>query len=289
GILFPLLAEIVRPWVGYWIAVLLFLAALRTDPIEFLGSLKDYKYAGVFILVFQIVFPSVVALVFIGLDFTGPLSVALMIVFASAPISGSPGLTIITGNDPAPTLRLLIATTALLPFTVLIPFSLIPAIGDFHAVAWVAIKLFLLIFFASLLAFVVRRLFMPSPSKTELNSIDGLTSLSMAIVVIGLMTGFGEAVIHGPMEIVITLLVAFATCLGLQILVWFLSRPFDLGAARPAYAICSGNKNMAIFLAALPAAVTDPILLFIACYQIPMYLTPTLLGKMYRVHSDPTS
>ncbi|MEM9332529.1 MAG: hypothetical protein AAGA53_14465, partial [Pseudomonadota bacterium] len=91
GILFPLLAEIVRPWVGYWIAVLLFLAALRTDPIEFLGSLKDYKYAGIFILVFQIVFPSVVALFFIGLDFTGPLSVALMIVFASAPISGSPG------------------------------------------------------------------------------------------------------------------------------------------------------------------------------------------------------
>jgi len=28
--------------------------------------------------------------------------------------------------------------------------------------------------------------------------------------------------------------------------------------------------------------VTDPLLLFIGCYQIPMYLTPILLGRFYR-------
>jgi len=28
--------------------------------------------------------------------------------------------------------------------------------------------------------------------------------------------------------------------------------------------------------------VTDPLLLFIGCYQVPMYLTPLFLGRLYR-------
>ena len=31
-----------------------------------------------------------------------------------------------------------------------------------------------------------------------------------------------------------------------------------------------------------PAEVTDKLLLFIGCYQLPMYLTPMLLGRFYR-------
>lgn len=37
-----------------------------------------------------------------------------------------------------------------------------------------------------------------------------------------------------------------------------------------------------LFIAALPAAQTGPLLIFIACYLIPMYLTPLLLGRLYR-------
>jgi ACR3 family arsenite transporter len=50
---------------------------------------------------------------------------------------------------------------------------------------------------------------------------------------------------------------------------------------RVPYAIIAGNRNVGLFLAALPAAQTDPLLLFIGCYQIPMYLTPLLLGRLY--------
>jgi hypothetical protein len=48
------------------------------------------------------------------------------------------------------------------------------------------------------------------------------------------------------------------------------------------YAIIAGNRNVALFLAALPAAQTEPLLLFIGCYQIPMYLTPLLFGRLYK-------
>ena len=45
--------------------------------------------------------------------------------------------------------------------------------------------------------------------------------------------------------------------------------------------VSAGNRNIALFLAALPATVTDPLLLFIGCYQVPMYLTPIILRPVY--------
>ncbi|MEO1398544.1 MAG: hypothetical protein AAFU56_06720, partial [Pseudomonadota bacterium] len=66
-----------------------------------------------------------------------------------------------------------------------------------------------------------------------------------------------------------------------QITAWLVLANVHNAGDRPALSIVAGNRNMALFLAALPAATTDPILLFIGCYQIPMYLTPILLGRLY--------
>ena len=47
-------------------------------------------------------------------------------------------------------------------------------------------------------------------------------------------------------------------------------------------AVVAGNRNIALFLLALPSGVTDQILLFVGCWQFPMYLTPLLLRRIYR-------
>ena len=39
--------------------------------------------------------------------------------------------------------------------------------------------------------------------------------------------------------------------------------------------------NIALFLVGLPASITDPVLIFIGCYQVPMYLTPLLMRRFY--------
>ena len=78
-----------------------------------------------------------------------------------------------------------------------------------------------------------------------------------------------------------TLALAFACNIGLQLLAYAVTGAAGADTSRVAYAIVSGNRNMAFFLAALPAAVMDPLYLFIGCYQIPMYLTPLLLGRLY--------
>ncbi|MEP3630652.1 MAG: hypothetical protein ABJN04_11680 [Hyphomicrobiales bacterium] len=281
GIFVPPIADAVRPWVGYCIAILLFLAALRIKPAEALGKLSDLRGVLLFIAIFQVALPCLLAVIFLLTDTVNPIYVALLLVFSSAPISASPSLTMITGNDPAPSLRLLIVATALLPLTILLPLWLMPAFGDPEMIVWIAAKLFFIIFAASMLAFAIRRFFVPEISKPKVKSIDGLTTIMMAVIVTGLMTGFGDAAINRPFEIVVTLCVAFAANIGMQIITWHGLGFFKIGKSRAAYSISAGNRNLAIFLAALPLSVTDPILLFIACYQIPMYLTPTLLGSLY--------
>jgi arsenite transporter len=97
-----------------------------------------------------------------------------------------------------------------------------------------------------------------------------------------MMAVVGPTLRSEPGAVAGALALAFAASFGLQVLVAAGLRPTPLAPARAAYAICAGNRNVALFLVALPAAVTDPLLLFIGCYQIPMYLTPVLMARLYR-------
>ena len=53
--------------------------------------------------------------------------------------------------------------------------------------------------------------------------------------------------------------------------------PFDAGANEAGSA-----RNIALLLLSLPAATIEPFLLFIGCYQVPMYLTPLLMRRVLR-------
>ena len=45
-------------------------------------------------------------------------------------------------------------------------------------------------------------------------------------------------------------------------------------------AVVAANRNVALFLGVLPPALVADLLLFIGCYQIPMYLTPLILPAL---------
>ena len=64
---------------------------------------------------------------------------------------------------------------------------------------------------------------------------------------------------------------------GLQVSAYFNMRRKNAGAA-----IVTGNRNIALFLVALPPEIVDELLLFIGCYQIPMYLTPLVMSRVMR-------
>lgn len=52
-------------------------------------------------------------------------------------------------------------------------------------------------------------------------------------------------------------------------------------------AIVAGSRNFALFLIALPASTTDPLLIFLGCYQVPMYLTVMVMRPIYARAAQP--
>ncbi|SEP75491.1 hypothetical protein [Thalassovita taeanensis] len=281
GLLLPALAGALRPWLPQIVAVLLFLTAFRIGPQQAIGSMAQARWTLWLVLAFQLALPlaGLALMTALGVAQT-PFGFALLLVLSSCSISGSPSFALMLGHDPAPALRLLILGTALLPLTVLPILWLSPSMGDPRAVLTAAARLLGVIALASATGFALRHAAFRTLTPKATRTVDGLTSLALAVIVIGLMSALGPALHTDPALVARWMLAAFATNFGLQISAFMILR--RLGHPDPVGpAIVAGNRNMALFLVALPAATTDPLLIFIGCYQVPMYLTPILLKRLY--------
>lgn len=207
---------------------------------------------------------------------------ALTLVSAASPISGSPNLVQLLGGDDKLTLQWLIIGTALLPLSCIpVMYLLFPDQSPFMLL-FPSIKLLVLIGTAVLAALGVSAVCRQTGLRLSPLSIDGAASLTLALMVVGLMSA-----IHAPgsttLLLLTTLLAACAINGGLQFFGVLAGRLFHQPpAALVASGVICGNRNIALFLAALPLSAVEPLLLFIACYQIPMYLTPLFGDPIYR-------
>ena len=275
GFTLPDLAAAMKPALPAMVAFLVFISALRIGARAALGNLQQARGSLGLAVILQLAVPLVLigALTLAGWQNT-PAALALILVLSAPAISGSPAFTAMLGHDPAPAMRLLILGTVLLPLTVLPIFWLTPAFGDATAVILAALRLTAVLALAIGAAFALRRQVFPSPAPDTIKALDGLAALTLAIIVIALMSAVGPTLRTAPGSLLGWLALAFAINFGMQIA----ARCF--GASVPA-SIIAGNRNIALFLVALPATITDPILIFIGCYQVPMYLTPILMQRFY--------
>lgn len=302
GIFIEPLAIFLKAYIPEMIGLMLLVAAFRVGPRAAIGAGRDFRFSLVAVLLFQVAAPLVLIAGFAlsGFGFgTGAggwqaaTAGAIVLMAAGASISGSPNLAILCGADPAPALRLMVVGTALMPLTVLPVFWLMPQLaggnlGAGMAVLAPALRLLAVIGICALAGFALRNLFWRRVTESTLQAADGLSAVIMMVVVIGLMSAVGPALWQQPGLLALTLALVFAVNFGFQMLAFFaLGHVPDIGAARAPAAIVAGNRNMALFLTALPASVTEPMLLFIGCYQIPMYLTPILLGWFFKTRSNP--
>lgn len=283
GIALPGLALAMRPWIGEMVAGLLFLAALRVGPKQAVGALGDLGASVGLAVLFQVVLPLAAIALFAVTGMTGAaIATFFVLMLAAAPVTGSPNLTIMSGNDPAPALRQIVVGTALLPLTVVPVFWLTPSFGRAGDVLAAAGGLMALIALATGAAFLLRATVLKNPSERAVRSIDGVSAIAMAVVVIGLMSAVGPAMRETPLIFAGLLLLVCAVNFTIQIVVATLARRAGHDGRAAALGIVAGNRNVALFLTVLPAETVDPILLLIGCYQIPMYLTPAVLGRFYR-------
>ncbi len=281
GLLLPGLAAALQPWLPQMVAGLLFLNAYRIGLRKAAGGLADGIGTLKAIALLQVALPLLalgIAALF-GVAQT-PAAVALILMLSAPSVTGSPNITALMGHAPEPAFRLLITGTALMPMTVLPVFLLAPSLGDLGEVLRAAGRLIGAIGLTVSAAFLLRRLTLPQMREDQARAIDGLTVIALAVIVIGLMAALGPALRTNPMLVLQWLGFALAANLGLQALVFaVLHRRAGSGAVP--VSVVAGNRNFALFLIALPAATTDPLLIFLGCYQIPMYLTAILMKPLY--------
>jgi hypothetical protein len=280
GLALPGAALALRPWLPELIGLLLVVTALRIGPHAAVGSLAEFRGTLLAVAVFQLILPCSALLLLRLTGFADTAIALIAVLWLAAPsVTGSPNFAILLGQPPAPALRLLVLGTALFPLTVLPVFGLLPALGGAAAAFGAAGWLMAVIALSVGTGFLLRRVVLPAPRADTIAALDGIAVILLAVVVIGLMSALGPALARDPAQVAGWLALACALNWGAQALTLLALKEHP---ARGPFSVVAGNRNIALFLIALPAEITDPLLIFIGCYQVPMYLTPIVMHRLYR-------
>lgn len=282
GILLPEVAARLKPWLPQFVVFLLFITTLRIGPARAKNGLKNIRATMLAVLTFQLLVPlSVLTVALIFGVAQSPYVLAAVLVLSAPALSGSPNLSILLGADPEPAFRLMVLGTAVLPFTMLPIFWLLPQVGGLDEAIFGALRTFAAIFAAIVAGFVVSARFFPNPDKQQTEAIDGVMTIALVVIVVALMAALAPALQRSPVEVLGWMVLAFAISIGMQVVTFLLLRKRGNPRDAVPFSIVSGNRNVAIFLVTISPEVAEPLLIFLGCYQVPMYLTPILTRPLY--------
>jgi len=282
GVLLPGLAAAMAKYLSEMVAILLVLTAFRIGTKDAFGALQDLRWSVPAVVILQVGIPLLIAggLAAFG-QLQSPLAMALILAAAAPAISGGASLALVLRQDPARMMQILVLGTALFPATILGVLALVPIAGTSDQMVAVGLRALGTIGVASAIGFALRHWLLPRPTPSQARAVDGAVILFFALIVIGLMAALGPMLQSDPGAAVVWLMAAFTLSFGLQIVTLFALRTGSLSHVAGPLALAAGNRNIALFLVALPPEVMAPIMIFVACWQVPMYLTPMLLPRLY--------
>ena len=283
GLAAPSLAQVLSPYMPQLVAVLLFVSVLRIAPQDILGSLSDLPGTVGVVLIMQMITPLTVLGIGSALGLgSSPYLLALILMTAAPSIVGSPNICLMMGVQPGHALRLMVLGTALLPVTVVPVFWWVPGLGEISVVLFAALRLFLVILGVTALAVLVRHWVLRNPSERTKAQMDGASAIALAVFVIGLMPSVSAAASANPGTALGWLGLACLANFGAQIGLYRITRTRMPADRAVPLSVIAGNRNIALYFVSLPSEVIAPLLVFIGCYQIPMYLTPLVMRRFYR-------
>jgi len=289
GFALPWAAGPLRQLIGLSIWLLLYLAVMRLISSGALykkvpNTLQTDRLAplAVRVLIAQLALPLLVFTLASVIGLPDNWRLAATLVAAAPPISGSVNLVLLLKGDGALALRWLLAGTLFLPLSCIPVLMMAFTDQPFHGLLLPSIKLLLLITTATAAGVLCAQLAKRKNTALSIQALDGASAITLALMVIGLMSA-----LHAPditvQDFLIALVAAILINAGFQLLGASTARALNHTSARiVGTGVIYGNRNIALYLTALPASFIEPLLLFIACYQIPMYLTPLLGDYFYR-------
>ena len=176
---------------------------------------------------------------------------------------------------------MMVVGTLVFPLTAFATLFVLPGVEGGAAVEttlWLAAQILAIVALGAL----ARLLWDRVQPKNDLTPLcDDATALLLAIIVVGLMVDVGPLLRSNPVTLAKWLAGVLVLNLAIQGITFRIARA--RGLHHPvAVTVYSANRNIALYLLALPSGLLDEVMLFVGCYQIPMYLTPILMHRVYK-------
>jgi BASS family bile acid:Na+ symporter len=281
GLALPDVAGYMRPLLPPAVAGLLFLALLRIDWQELARHLTRPLTGALLCAWFLIATPVLVWLAVTGLGVDRGLATALILAAACPPIVSGPAMALLLRLDAPLMLISVVGASLLAPFTIIVVSSRLIGVDLHIDTMQLCVRLALLIGGCVLSAVVVRRL-LGEMLLTRLRSpFDAASVVLLLIFAVAIMDGVSTLLAQDPWHVLRFIVAAFAANVVLQLLGTLVTAAMGRRAALTV-GFASGNRNMGLLLAVLPADSAPAVLLFFALAQLPIYMLPAVLGPAYR-------
>jgi BASS family bile acid:Na+ symporter len=283
GLAVPPLARLLAPLLVPTLLIPLTLALLRLDFAAVAQHRRRLRRVAALVAWLLFVSPALVGFATAGLEALGlphGLRVSLVLMTASSPIVSSVALALILGLDAALAIVCVLVTTALVPLTLPAMAAALLGLGVDVALDAFMLRLVLLVGSAFGAAWLIRRVAGTARLVRAAPVIDGLMVVNLVLFAIAIMAGVTEFAFAQPVYAGLALASAFGFNVALQAAGYGLFRRLGEPAALSA-GLMSGNRNMGLVLVALQGQAPFEVTVFFALAQIPMYVLPALLERVY--------
>lgn len=280
GLFVPPIAALFRDVITPIVFLLMTLVLLRVDPAQVVAHLRRPLLV-LALLAWLLVGCPLLAWALMGaFGISGGLAAGLVVVATGCAATSSPAFARLVGLDGEIALVVAVISTLLVPFTA--PPIALGLMGIDLAISLpgLMLRLGLLVGLPLLISIAIRRMMGPARLAHWGRSVDGTVVLLVVFYGFGVMDGILARLVAEPALVLGGIALAFAGTLTLNLATVLVFRVVGLRLALSA-GLLSGNRNMALYLAVLPAATDPMVLLFLVLCQFPLFLSPFLLRPIY--------
>lgn len=281
GIVIPPLASAFHPLVAPLVFAMMTLIFLRVDLEGTLAHLRRPARVALIVVVFLLISPVLMAGLVEPLGLDRGITAGLVLFAAGCAATSSPAFARMVGLDPELSLIVALTSTFLVPLTA-------PPLAYWLAGVDLAIgpgafmmRLVLVVGLPALVSLLLRRIIGPVRLLRYGEAVDGALVWLVVGYGFGVMDGLWARLAVDPGWVATALIAAFLADYGLNALTTLALWPMGRIPAATA-GLMAGNRNMALFLAVLPASADGRVALFFALCQFPLFLSPFLLRPLYR-------
>lgn len=279
----PALSEALRPALPALVSLVFCIAMVRMD----LGSLARQALAPrrlartlLLSLGLLVLTPTLFWAAAVGVGASPGVVASLVYTGAAPPITSAAGLCLLLGLNAALALELTVVASLATPLVgPLVTKALLGEAVPIDALE-LGLRVGAMIVAGAMAAILLRRVVGPARIAAKAKMFDGIGALAMLLFVIPLFDGVLGAILDHPLFALGIFALTILANFGVQVATVLLARARTAPETAGALGLVSGNRTVAIYLAALPP---DPLFgLYVALYQIPMLFTPLVMGPLLR-------